>query len=78
MTPRDFIDGHEPDIVPVVRVFRAGIAEANKQVHDAASCRRLLLLVAATGRGFRTRRWGLGTCRWSRSARCRRGRARRR
>src|SRR4030095_12853278 len=37
MTPRDFIDGHEPDIVPVMRVLRAGIAEANKEMHGAAS-----------------------------------------
>ena len=59
MTPRNFIDGHEPDVVPVVRVFRAGITEANKQAHDAASPAsrvRLLLLVAATGRRLRTRR----------------------
>src|SRR6516165_11537374 len=37
MTPRDFIDGHEADIVPVARIFRAGIAEADKEQHDAAS-----------------------------------------
>jgi hypothetical protein len=37
MTPRNFIDRHEADIVPVMRVFRAGIAEANKKSHDAAS-----------------------------------------
>ena len=37
MTPRNFIDGHETDIVPVTRVFRAGIAEADKEQHDAAS-----------------------------------------
>src|ERR1700688_3591200 len=37
MTPRNSIDGHEADIVPVTRVFRAGIAEANKESHDAAS-----------------------------------------
>jgi protein subunit release factor A len=37
MTPRNFIDGHEADIVPVMRVFRAGIAEANKESHAAAS-----------------------------------------
>ena len=47
MTPRNFIDGHETDVVPVVRVLRAGIAETNKQSHDAASRVRLLLLVAA-------------------------------
>src|SRR5439155_7982320 len=37
MTPCDFVNGHEPDVVPVLRVFRAGITEANKQAHDAAS-----------------------------------------
>src|SRR5215831_18577649 len=36
MTPRDFVNGHEPDVVPVLRVFRAGITEANKEAHDAA------------------------------------------
>src|SRR5713226_7055465 len=68
MTPRNFIDDHEPDIVPVMRVLRAGIAEANKESHDAASRARLLLLVAATGRRFcasrrrlRTRRRSSGT-----------------
>ena len=55
MTPRNFIDGHEADIVPVTRVFRAGIAEADKQQHDAASrARALLLLVATACGGFRT------------------------
>src|SRR6185295_1863462 len=44
MTPRDLIDDRETDIVPVVRVFRAGVTEANKQSHAAASPRRLLLL----------------------------------
>src|ERR1043166_8769969 len=29
MTPCDFLNGHEPDVVPVLRVFRAGITEAN-------------------------------------------------
>src|SRR5258705_7335031 len=43
MTPRNFIDDREPDIVPVTREFRAGIAEANKEQHDAASRARLLL-----------------------------------
>jgi len=33
----DFIDDHEADIVPVMRVLRAGVAEANKKTHDAAS-----------------------------------------
>src|SRR5207237_1390020 len=57
MTPRDFLNGHEPDVVPVLRVFCAGITEANKETHSGAPCRvRLLLLVAATGRRFRTRR----------------------
>src|SRR5579863_6219778 len=50
MTPRNFIDGHEADVVPVICVFRTGIAEANKESHDAASRAQLLLLVAATGR----------------------------
>jgi hypothetical protein len=35
MTPRDLVDGHEADIVPVTCVFRAGIAEPNKESHDA-------------------------------------------
>src|ERR1700733_6011070 len=39
MTPRNFIGDHEPDIVPVMRVLRAGIAEPNKESHDAASPR---------------------------------------
>jgi hypothetical protein len=39
MTPRNFISGHEPDVVPVVRVLSAGITEANKEAHDAASPR---------------------------------------
>jgi hypothetical protein len=37
MTPRDFVDGHEADIVPVTLVSRTGIAEADKEQHDAAS-----------------------------------------
>src|SRR3954452_24421805 len=37
MTPRDLVDGDEADIVPVMRVFRAGIAEADEQSHGAAS-----------------------------------------
>src|SRR5947209_12762172 len=37
MTPRDLVDGHEADIVPVMRVFRTGIAEADEQSHGAAS-----------------------------------------
>jgi hypothetical protein len=36
MTPRNLVDGHEADIVPVTCVFRAGIAEPNKESHDAA------------------------------------------
>src|ERR1019366_7528940 len=51
MTPRHFFDGHEADIVPVMRVLRAGIAETDKESHDAASGALLLLLVAATGGG---------------------------
>src|ERR1700712_1651394 len=47
MTPCNFIDDRETDIVPVMRVLRARIAEANKESHDAASRARLLLLVAA-------------------------------
>src|SRR5262249_17955789 len=60
MTPRDFVNGHEPDVVPVLRVFCAGITEANKESHDAASpaVSSLLLLVAATGRRLRGRRHG--------------------
>src|SRR4051812_7466189 len=50
MTPSNLIDGHEADVVPVMRVLRAGIAEANKKSHDAASRARLLLLVATAGR----------------------------
>src|ERR1700710_1338087 len=46
MTPRNFIDHRETDVVPVMRVFGAGIAETNKQSHDAASRAGLLLLVA--------------------------------
>src|SRR5713226_3440352 len=79
MTPRNFIDDHEPDIVPVMRVLHAGIAEANKESHDAASRARLLLLVAATGRRFCARGGGSSTCRGRSgrsSARCAR-RARR-
>src|SRR5258708_19330800 len=56
MTPRDLIDGHEADIVPVIRVFRARIAEANKESHDAASRARLLFLVATAGGPFRPTR----------------------
>src|SRR5438552_16765809 len=41
MTPRDFIDSHEADLVPVMRVLRAGIAEANKEAHVRASRGRL-------------------------------------
>src|SRR5204863_3391332 len=37
MTPRNLIDDHKADVVPVIRVLRAGIAESNKQSHDAAS-----------------------------------------
>src|SRR3954467_14290053 len=56
MTPRNFIDGHEADVVPVVRVFRTGVTETDKQAHDAASCRCLLLLVAASRRFRASRR----------------------
>src|SRR6185436_6739498 len=31
VTPRDVIDDHEPDIVPVVCEFRTGITETDKQ-----------------------------------------------
>src|SRR5712675_1227349 len=55
MTPRNFIDDRKTDVVPVVRVFRAGVTEADKEAHDAAS-RVLLLLVATTGRRLRARR----------------------
>src|SRR5512142_2255605 len=81
MTPRDFIDGHEADIVPVLRVLRAGIAEANEEQHDAAFPTRrdtsLLLLVAAGGclgggGRLRTGRGSLGGGR-SRSSRSGRG-----
>src|SRR5215813_1342588 len=67
MTPRDFVNGHEPDVVPVLRVFCAGITEANKESHDAASpaVSSLLLLVAATGRRLRARRRSRSTCRRS-------------
>src|SRR5712671_3450180 len=67
MTPRDLVDGHEPDVVPVLRVFRAGITEADKEAHDAASRVRLLLLVAATGRRLRTCRGRFGAGRRSSS-----------
>jgi hypothetical protein len=50
MTPRDFIDGHEADVVAVMRVFRAGIAETNKQAHGAAS--RTSARSAKVGTGF--------------------------
>src|SRR6478609_9390745 len=50
MAPCNLPDGHEADIVPVMRVFRTGIAETNKKSHDAASRAWLLLLVAAAGR----------------------------
>src|SRR5581483_9328643 len=50
MTPRDFIENHEADVVAVMRVFRAGIAETNEEAHDAASrLLLLLLLLAAAG-----------------------------
>jgi hypothetical protein len=39
MTPRNFIDNRKTDVVPVVRVFRAGVTEADKEAHDAASPR---------------------------------------
>src|ERR1700690_3969355 len=52
MTPRDLIDGHEADVVAVMRVFRAGIAETNKEAHGAASRLLLLLLVATAGRSL--------------------------
>src|SRR6266436_10374882 len=76
MTPRNFIDDHEPDIMPVMGVLRAGIAEANKESHDAASRARLLLLVAASRRfGAGHRRMctsrGSSPCR-RRSSTCRR------
>src|SRR6185369_3126281 len=35
VTPLYLIDGHEPDVVPVVRVFRTGVTETDKQAHDA-------------------------------------------
>src|SRR6202158_1958844 len=74
MTPRNFIDGHEADIVPVMRVLCTGIAEPNKESHDAASRARLLLLVAtAGGRLGAGRRRRLCTCRGSRRTCRRRG-----
>src|ERR1700740_3695569 len=48
MTPRNLTAGHEADMVPVARVLRAGIAETDKEQHDAASrARRWLLLLVA-------------------------------
>src|SRR5262249_19090281 len=73
MTPRNFINGHEADIVPVTRVSRTGIAEADKEQHDAASrVNGLLLLGAATGSG----RLGAsrGRCRSTSRGRSRAGR----
>src|SRR3954454_3275073 len=37
MTTRNLVKSHEADVVPVVRVLRAGIAKSNKESHDAAS-----------------------------------------
>jgi hypothetical protein len=37
VTPCNFFDDGETDVMPVMRVFRAGIAETNKQSHGAAS-----------------------------------------
>src|SRR5262245_5959731 len=34
MGARDRVDGHEADIVPVARVFRARIAETDEEQHD--------------------------------------------
>src|SRR3954469_9790328 len=69
-------DGHEADVVPVVRVFRTGITETDKQAHDAASCRCLLLLVA-TSRRFRASRRSRSTRRRGSSRRRRSGTRRR-
>jgi hypothetical protein len=49
MTPRDFIDGHEAYIVPVALKLGAGIAEPNKQSHDAASRASARSAKVATG-----------------------------
>src|SRR6185295_10871777 len=76
VTPRNFIDGHEADVVPVVRVFRTGVTETDKQAHDAASCRCLLLLVA-TSRRFRASCRSRSTCRRCGSSRRRRSTRRR-
>src|SRR3981189_2829846 len=78
MMPRNFLDNLEPDIVPVMGVLRAGIAETNKESHDAASRVRLLLLDATAGRRFGARRRRLGTRRGSRTSRRRTGGASRR
>src|SRR4030095_4210420 len=56
VTPLYLIDGHEADVMPVVRVFRTGVTETDKQAHDAASRRCLLLLVAASRRLRASRR----------------------
>src|SRR5262249_20537323 len=46
LTPCNLVDGHEADIVPVTLISRTGIAEADKEQHDAASrARRMLLLL---------------------------------
>src|SRR6202035_1685547 len=36
MTPRDFLDGHEADIVPVMRVFWARNCQARKKAAERA------------------------------------------
>jgi hypothetical protein len=50
MTPCDFVDGHEADVMAVKRVFRARIAETNKEAHGAAS--RTNARSAKVGTGF--------------------------
>src|SRR5262249_18001113 len=57
MTPCLSVTADDPVLVPVPRLFRAGITGANKESHDAASRVRLLLLVPATGGRLRARRW---------------------
>jgi hypothetical protein len=37
MTPCNFVDGHKADVVTIMRILCAGIAETNKEAHDPAS-----------------------------------------
>ena len=67
MTPRDLVHDHEPDIVPVALILRAGIAQSDEQAHglsirelERIRDENLVAIMDALSRTNRGRGWGAG------------------